>query len=284
VEVKKTEDFVKALTTKELSALKDSYLTIIDENLSEEKLLNHFHYLNLTVEWLLSILNNLHIGFCIFSNKKYLAYNTIFKKITNLTYGKIKDSVIPSLAKEPGDRKVEKEITKLLEKEIENFTEDVELIKNKPGKRKTRFIAYPITIEGKSFGVGYLLNEQHHKLEDKDEMRLNQLVIQELYKGFKILNKMQGLDIAKIKSHSKENILNSLIDGQPDYGRYNLSDREFEVLLLIYKGFTNQQIADELFISKRTVDFHRANLLGKTNSRNTADLIRFAVENQLIKD
>lgn len=62
----------------------------------------------------------------------------------------------------------------------------------------------------------------------------------------------------------------------------SLSKRETEVLEEICKGLSNQEIADTLFISKRTVDKHRANLLSKTNSKNTANLIMYAIKNKLI--
>jgi DNA-binding NarL/FixJ family response regulator len=63
----------------------------------------------------------------------------------------------------------------------------------------------------------------------------------------------------------------------------NLSKREREILLKICEGLSNQEIAETLFISKRTVDKHRANLLGKTGSKNTASLILFAIKNKLIE-
>jgi DNA-binding NarL/FixJ family response regulator len=63
----------------------------------------------------------------------------------------------------------------------------------------------------------------------------------------------------------------------------NLSRREKEILIKICEGLSNQEIAETLFISKRTVDKHRANLLGKTNSKNTASLILFAIRNKLIE-
>lgn len=62
----------------------------------------------------------------------------------------------------------------------------------------------------------------------------------------------------------------------------NLSKRELQVLEEICKGLSNQEIADSLFISKRTVDKHRANLLSKTNSKNTANLIMYAIKNKLV--
>ena len=62
-----------------------------------------------------------------------------------------------------------------------------------------------------------------------------------------------------------------------------LSDRELEIVLLICKGLTNNEIADKLFISKRTVDKHRANILEKTTCKNTANLVVYAIKNKLVE-
>ncbi len=61
-----------------------------------------------------------------------------------------------------------------------------------------------------------------------------------------------------------------------------LSPREKEILALIAEGFTNPQIAEKIFLSPFTVDSHRKNLLAKLNVKNTASLIRLAVEKKLI--
>lgn len=61
-----------------------------------------------------------------------------------------------------------------------------------------------------------------------------------------------------------------------------ISRREKEVLGLIMKEHTTQEIADALFISLKTVESHRSNLLAKLNARNTAGLVRIAMENNLI--
>lgn len=62
-----------------------------------------------------------------------------------------------------------------------------------------------------------------------------------------------------------------------------ISKREKEVLQLIVKEFTTQEIANELFISLKTVESHRSNLLAKLNARNSAGLVRIAMENGLIE-
>ncbi|MEP7279576.1 MAG: response regulator transcription factor [Bacteroidota bacterium] len=61
-----------------------------------------------------------------------------------------------------------------------------------------------------------------------------------------------------------------------------LSPREKEILGLIAEGYTNPQIAEKIFLSSFTVDSHRKNLLAKLNVKNTACLIRLAVERKLI--
>jgi DNA-binding NarL/FixJ family response regulator len=62
----------------------------------------------------------------------------------------------------------------------------------------------------------------------------------------------------------------------------NLSSRELEVLELIIKERTNQEIADKLFISVRTVDAHKRNMIEKTGSRNIAGLVMYAITHQLL--
>ena len=62
-----------------------------------------------------------------------------------------------------------------------------------------------------------------------------------------------------------------------------LSEREKEILIAICRGLSNQEIADELFISKRTVDKHRANILEKTGCKNTAALVVYAIRTGIVE-
>ena len=57
-----------------------------------------------------------------------------------------------------------------------------------------------------------------------------------------------------------------------------LSDRELQVIELVAAGLTNQDIADRLEISKRTVDNHISNILNKTNTNNRVALVRWALQ------
>ncbi len=62
-----------------------------------------------------------------------------------------------------------------------------------------------------------------------------------------------------------------------------LSAREREILVAVCRGLSNQEIADELFISKRTVDKHRANILEKTGCKNTASLVVYAIRHGIVE-
>jgi DNA-binding NarL/FixJ family response regulator len=62
-----------------------------------------------------------------------------------------------------------------------------------------------------------------------------------------------------------------------------LTKREKEVLQLIADGMTNPQIAEKLFVSQSTIESHRKSLMAKLQVKNTAALLKFCVENGLIK-
>ncbi len=64
---------------------------------------------------------------------------------------------------------------------------------------------------------------------------------------------------------------------------YEITERELEVLVLISEGFTNGEIADRIFLSKRTVEGHRQHLMEKTKTKNTADLVRFGFQKKLLQ-
>jgi DNA-binding NarL/FixJ family response regulator len=79
-------------------------------------------------------------------------------------------------------------------------------------------------------------------------------------------------EINKLLVHNLQN---------PDEGKL-LTDREREILKLIAKEFTNKAIAEELFISERTVETHRKNIFKKTGTSSLVGLIKFAYANNLI--
>ncbi len=66
------------------------------------------------------------------------------------------------------------------------------------------------------------------------------------------------------------------------HAEQTLTDREVEVLRFIAQGFTNSQIAELIHISVRTVEYHRANLMGKLNLTSRVELVRYAADHKII--
>jgi len=62
----------------------------------------------------------------------------------------------------------------------------------------------------------------------------------------------------------------------------DLTKREQEVLALVASGKSNQEVADDLFISVKTVDTHKNHILDKLGLKNTAELVKYAIRNNLI--
>lgn len=99
--------------------------------------------------------------------------------------------------------------------------------------------------------------------------------IQAIAKGQQVFSdSISKLITNSFVSKSKSGPLNSAVE--------NITKRELEVLQLIVQGHTSQAIADKLFISPRTVDTHRANLMQKLEINNAAGLVRFAMEHDLV--
>jgi two-component system response regulator NreC len=65
--------------------------------------------------------------------------------------------------------------------------------------------------------------------------------------------------------------------------RDGLSEREHEVLLLLALGHTNQEIANQLVISVRTAETHRANIMQKLGLSSRAELVRYALDRGLLQ-
>ncbi len=122
-----------------------------------------------------------------------------------------------------------------------------------------------------------------------DESHLVQEILKEGVEGYmlkkdshtELLSAVRAIKNGDIYLSSDINKL--LIRGLNDSGEQKLlTDREREILKLIAKEYTNKNIAEELFISERTVETHRKNIFRKTGTNNLVGLIKYAYANNLI--
>lgn len=102
--------------------------------------------------------------------------------------------------------------------------------------------------------------------------------VEYIHKGGKYLcNELSQQLIEYLNSHP-----NFEDKGKAILETMEISERELEVLYYISEGLTNNEIADKLFLSKRTIEGHRQNLIDKTGAKNSASLIKYAVLNGLV--
>jgi len=125
-------------------------------------------------------------------------------------------------------------------------------------------------------GEGDLVNEM------LDEADISGYVLKNIGKGELI----QALErIAKGGIYFSEEVIEALKQTdkrKKETEQAHLTDREIEIIRLIEKEFSNKQIAEQLFISERTVETHRKNIFRTTETNSVIGLIKFAYEHKLI--
>jgi len=103
------------------------------------------------------------------------------------------------------------------------------------------------------------------------------LAIQTVHRGNSYFSSAlsEGFDLAEVLYQAKRADQRSGVDA--------LTPREREVLQLIAEGYTNQGIAQELFISVKTVEAHKSHIMAKLHARNRTDLIRYALRKNIVR-
>lgn len=103
----------------------------------------------------------------------------------------------------------------------------------------------------------------------------------DLLTGIRAIMKGQQVFSDPISDLIKESFLNSSSKNKSGK-QQTITKREREVLKLIVDGLTSKEIAQKLYISPRTVDTHRANLMEKLELNNIAELVRYALKHELV--
>jgi len=91
--------------------------------------------------------------------------------------------------------------------------------------------------------------------------------------------------VASGENFFSDDVVRNIMDSYKDSDHprnVEITDREREILKLIAEGLTTNEIAERLFISTHTVNTHRKNLLSKLDIKNTASLVRFAIDQGIV--
>ncbi|MEO1259288.1 MAG: response regulator transcription factor [Bacteroidota bacterium] len=115
-------------------------------------------------------------------------------------------------------------------------------------------------------------------LKDEDSEVVQEAIHSVMEKGFYFNDYVSRALLKQVKSKNKLSPT-EILSNSP---QMNLSPRELEVLQLICQEMSTNEIAEKLFISARTVEGHRKKLLEKTEVKNVAGLVIYAVKNKLV--
>ena len=111
---------------------------------------------------------------------------------------------------------------------------------------------------------------------------LKDTAAQELVGAIRAVNQGDAFLYPSIARMLLEEYLQKVQSGEESGSYDGLTDREREVLRMVAEGKTNKEIADDLSLSVRTVQAHRANLMGKLHMHDRTELVRYAIRKGLI--
>ena len=255
----------------------DDYLTKpfdYDELLASirVRLKKHEKYINTSEDKFNKLLNNPHFGIFILQDKFIVAHNTILTEAFEIMPDN-KRADITQLIDSNDAEKFEDKLRKCYKGIISDLNYQT---KTKSGTL-IEIYGSKSQIEGKPVVIGTVkIVEENGKGTDGNDP------VTDLTDAVKLIIENQDAFSKPILDEIQKLIGIPLNVDKPQIPNIKLSKRELEVLSEICKGYTNHEIAENLYISRRTVDTHRSNLLSKTNSKNTAELIVFAIKNKLI--
>lgn len=144
----------------------------------------------------------------------------------------------------------------------------MEVLEKLKGNRHLKVIALTMHAEGEYVAKAVRLGVAGYLLKDTQEEELN-TAIERVMSGEKYFNR-------KITELLISNMSTDFEDPK------SLSPRELEVLEMVSNGLTTKEIAQHLFVSDRTIETHRVNIMKKLNASNTAELIKIAAKKDLI--
>ncbi len=273
-QIKTFEDFIQTIEdsaqkTLAKSAIKLNKPIFLEENLEKQEHIAFFNSLLYTLHWLTNVFDQFGIGFSIFNKSRHILFNTSFMEYIYSDYSnyqslKVGDTLIHE------DRKAfRREVVQLVSSkkeraklQIHSVTMESKIV------RSLLFIGFATQIEGDGFVIGYFMDSQ------ENNSRYLEVMINEANILIENLVQVHHLsDISREPAHLFQ---------QHPVKNVHFTKREQEVLHLIFEGLSNKEMAGKLNIGVRTVETHRANMLSKTNTKNTAGLIRFALRNRFL--
>ncbi|HCT29922.1 MAG TPA: hypothetical protein DIW31_04150 [Bacteroidales bacterium] len=199
-----------------------------------------------------ALLDSTLTGIFIYQNESIIFANTKFHKIFGYNKDEKIDNSFFKLIKDESREIVVEKIRRCIKGIQNSFSINIEVSTKHCELIKLDLWGCQAAINGQSSFIGNLININEYR-----SAALNS-------------SEDKNVELASLEAKIVE-------FSNPD----RLTQREIEVLQSICQGFTNQEIADRLFVSNRTIDTHRSNLIDKTGAKNTAGLVVYAIKHNL---
>jgi DNA-binding CsgD family transcriptional regulator len=237
-----------------------------------------FNDLALATNWIIHVLNRFNISFGIVYKNKYILTNYIFHKITELEVSDLYHFQAGDTVTLSHRKKIKDNIYRLSNNESNLKLHKIKITTKTNKIHELKGIGLSHQIDNVNYVAFYHFSSMYHNIDNPEHVSYLKLISQEMDSIFSNLIKINQIE----KGMYNDNILQKSKFFRKIKNTYSLTEREYEVLVFICKGLTNKEIAERLFISKRTVESHRARILEKTQTKNTAELIRFAYTNKIV--
>ncbi len=271
-----TEDFRYGLS---LGA--EDYLTkpfTIDElkNTIKKRLEKHEHIIKSAESKFFGLAENPIIGVYIYMADKFIFVNNKLCEITNYTTEEYNTLDIFDLLVNDKE-KTKAEFLNCYKGINPNLISEIPIKTKQNEVKLLKFFGKYTQINGKNAIIGGVIEIESNiqKNAELGSCEKIKTILQYLTENDKII--VEGALASGNNNFNTEQKEKNLI------AKIGLSKREIEVLQYICMGYTNTEIGDKLFLSKRTVDRHRANIMEKTNSPNTAKLVGFSIKHKLVE-
>jgi len=239
-----------------------------------------FEHFVLAGKWVLDIINKLNIAFAFIHKNKYLIVNGVFCEIVELKPDEISELEVGDMLHLQNRRRIREFLNDDFKKNKKENFDHVTLTSNQNKIREGYIYTLDHKIDDEVYTTLYGFSDLHHNVEGRDTITYLKFISYELNTILSSLIYFNQLNKEDFTT-TNENLPN-----QKNYFRvnkyYGLTSREYEVFCFVARGFTSHEIAQQLCISKRTVETHRTSILDKTGTKNSIELVRLAYKFSLI--
>ncbi len=228
-----------------------------------------------------TLFENSLTGVFVITGRRFVYVNKQFSKILGFTLEELNDQNWLSLISQEDKKQLLSKFKSILLGIYKIINAQLKIISKKRKLLVLELSAGITNYKGKPSLIGNVI-EIENKPKTDISLWIEEVSKTDLDKFVEILEQNQD-DLSPESVERLKKLSNNSNSQSKAKVNIKISKREFEVLDLFCKGLTKHEISDKLFLSVRTVERHRSQLIEKTKTHSTVDLVLFAIKNKLIE-